>query len=275
MALSPAIAREPEIGYILQPFGQDVFVLDIRDTKQCKCKSLKGARCIPANDFLDTNQNLVGISGLLWLLGTIGLSGVEHVVVVGNDLKRQEFVAGVLFIAGQKRISILEKPIEKIEVKFLAGGEERSTTREKVFISPMRDGSLILPEELDGLIQTQAPYSLLEVTQSNSVADKYARPLINTAQNWSGDIADLPPVDINAPIIVYGRDTSESLAALARLVARNKTAMALLGGAKGWNNRHVSSATGQPLPGIFAMVAIVVLVGAALFFVKLRQTKGA
>ena len=128
-------------------------VIDTRPLADCRAKSLAGARCLPAEDFLGPHRRLPSARDLLWLLGTAGLSGEENVLVVGQEAGARDFVAGLLYIAGQRSVRVLTEPLGRVfEAGAAAGpGRERGMIREAVFAAPMRDELLVLRDELRAL----------------------------------------------------------------------------------------------------------------------------
>jgi thiosulfate/3-mercaptopyruvate sulfurtransferase len=125
-------------------------VVDTRPLAACREKSLAGARCLPAEDFLGPHKRLPSARDILWLLGTAGLSGDEQVLVVGQDAVARDFVAGLLHVAGQRSVRVLAEPVARVLEKGAAAGpgRERGMIRETVFAAPMRDGLLVLRDEL-------------------------------------------------------------------------------------------------------------------------------
>jgi hypothetical protein len=99
---------------------QGALVIDARPLEQCLKKSVRGARCLPIDDFFGPHKRLASFINIYWLLGTAGLSGQEHVLVVGNKAQERDFIGGILLIAGQKRVSILTQRMS------LGGGFSKS-----------------------------------------------------------------------------------------------------------------------------------------------------
>lgn len=124
-------------------------VIDSRPLKNCLHASLPGARCLPAADFLDSQGRLPGERDLLWLFGTAGLTGEENVLVVGDSAGSRDFVAGLLYLAGQRRVHVLAAPIGSLIAKRQDAmpGQERGITRTAVFIAPMRDHLWLVSSE--------------------------------------------------------------------------------------------------------------------------------
>ena len=89
-------------------------IVDARPFADCRAKSLADARCLPAGDFLGPQRRLPSARDLLWLLGTAGLSGEESVLVVGQDAAARDFVAGLLWVAGQRSVHVLTEPVGRL-----------------------------------------------------------------------------------------------------------------------------------------------------------------
>lgn len=132
------------------PAKPGAVVIDARALAACREMSLAGARCMPAGDFLGPHNRLPSERELLWVLGTAGLSGKESVLVVGQEARARDFVAGLLYVAGQHSVKVLTEPVVwALERGAAAGpGRERGMIREAVFEVPMRDDLLVLRGEL-------------------------------------------------------------------------------------------------------------------------------
>jgi thiosulfate/3-mercaptopyruvate sulfurtransferase len=127
-----------------QKVGAGETVIDSRPLADCKRASLPGARCLPAEEFLGPRQQLPGERDILWLLGTAGLAGSETVLVVGQDATARDFVAGLLYLAGQKSVRVLSGPLPRMA----AGGQERGMVRSAVWTAPMRDSLWVLGTDI-------------------------------------------------------------------------------------------------------------------------------
>lgn len=127
-----------------QKVGAGEAVIDSRSLADCKRASLPGARCLPAEEFLGPQRNLPSERDILWLLGTAGLAGSETVLVVGQDATARDFVAGLLYLAGQKSVRILSGPLPRMA----AGGHERGMVRSAVWTASMRDSLWVLGADI-------------------------------------------------------------------------------------------------------------------------------
>lgn len=127
--------------------GAGETVIDSRPLADCKRASLAGARCLPAEDFLGPQRRLPSERDILWLLGTAGLAGSETALVVGQDATARDFVAGLLYLAGQKSVRILTGPMPRLDGSAL-GGQERGMVRSAVWTAPMRDSLWVLGADI-------------------------------------------------------------------------------------------------------------------------------
>lgn len=130
-----------------QKVGAGETVIDSRPLADCKRASLPGARCLPAEELLDPQRRLPSERDILWLLGTAGLDGSETALVVGQDATARDFVAGLLYLAGQKSVRILTGPMPRLDGR-AAGGQERGMVRSAVWTAPMRDSLWVLGADI-------------------------------------------------------------------------------------------------------------------------------
>ncbi len=216
-------------------------VVDARPLAACREKSLVGARCLPAEDFLGPHKRLPSARDLLWLLGTAGLSGGEPVLVGGQDVAARDFVAGLLYIAGQRSVRVLAEPVGRV----LAGGgdsapgRERSMIREAVFAAPMRDGLLLLRDELRDELRALRPQPML---LDGRTQEEYWGETVRAARggHLPGAVS-LPALQLRGaqkPVlpegspVAYAHDAYEGLAYLTLLVAGHGVSARLY--AEGW-----------------------------------------
>ena len=106
---------------------------------------------------------MANVSGMLWLLGSAGLTGEEHLLVIGDRPEEKELMAGLLYLAGQRRISVLEPSSQAwAGATGLEPGRIRSKTRETVYTAPMRDDRVVLRGELVRVIDSGKPPPLMD-----------------------------------------------------------------------------------------------------------------
>lgn len=131
-------------------------IVDTRPLASCQQSSLPGAICLPVEDVLAPNRRLANWSGLLWLLGSANLTGSEHVLIVGHRADRKQFIAGLLLLAGQRRITLAGSAVSEL-IKpnpRPSPGATRATSRTRVYTAPMRSELIVLQSELESLIHT-------------------------------------------------------------------------------------------------------------------------
>lgn len=163
---------------LMQKVGAGETAIDVRPIEECKKASLPGARCLPPTEFLGRRGQLPSERDLLWLLGTAGLDGSERVVVAGDSASAREFVAGLLYLAGQREVRILDSDLTPL-VKLASDavpGQERALVRSKVFTAPMRDHLwVVAPCELSGAPVIVAPDAYTAIR-------RFVRQLLETGQ---------------------------------------------------------------------------------------------
>jgi thiosulfate/3-mercaptopyruvate sulfurtransferase len=207
--------------------NKGVRVIDSRPSDACQKQSLAGTRCLPAGDFLGPHGRLAAWPDIFWLLGAAGLEGGEHVLVVGDAPVLRDFVAGILFIAGQRRVSILTAPLtagRKGEAKLSGPGEARAQTRLSVYRAKPRGKPLMLRSELSAAISTGANPPILDGRDEA----EYWGKLVRASRGGHIPGADhLPASRLRAdirrgrkggpaagPIVVYGHGPVDGIAYL-------------------------------------------------------------
>jgi thiosulfate/3-mercaptopyruvate sulfurtransferase len=219
----------------------DAVVIDARPLAACREKSLAGARCLPAADFLGPHNRLPSARDILWLLGTAGLSGEETVLVVGDNPSARDFVAGLLWVAGQRRVQVLAQPFGRLPEGVAAGpGRERGMVRETVFTAPMRDGLLLLRDELraqrptplllDGRTEGEYWGETVRAARGGHLPGAVSLPALRLRAAL--EAGDVRPVLPDGRPVAYAHDAYEGLAYLTLLVAGHGVAARLY--AEGW-----------------------------------------
>lgn len=230
-----AHAASPDIVFNANPDMTSTIILDVRSQEACSDRSLAGARCLPAAGILGPNRRLPNISGLLWLLGTAGLDGDEHVVVAGDKDDDKAFVAGLLYLAGQKQLTVMTARLSDLVPADAKPGLSRSKTREEVYQAEMRSGRVILRRELSQAISANRPPAILDVRSESEYWGGTLRGQrgghIPGAILFSGENLKLSDA---ARVVVYGHDTFDGLVALAKLVSQGIEASVLVDGWAGW-----------------------------------------
>lgn len=157
VAAAPAYASSDAIAFTEQTrIDAQTRVVDVRGGKACERASLTGARCLPAADLFAADGHPVDFHTLRWLLGTIGLSGHERVLVVAADAGDAAVVGALLFLAGQREVAVLDRPLAI--PAGAPGGAGRNIIRETVFTAPMRDRLLVAaPEQASDAVIDSGP----------------------------------------------------------------------------------------------------------------------
>lgn len=209
------------------PEGDHWRLLDTRPVEQCEKRSIRDARCLAADDLLGHSGRLPSPRDIAWLLGTLGLQGSETVVVAGRPGEARDFIAGVLYLAGQRSVLVLQPPLSRVIVSGdypLATGQRRSMSREQHYVAQPRDGQILLRRELQQRLNGNQPLRLLD---ARSQAEYWGEQI----RGWrGGHIPGAEPValETGAPIrlteagadtLVYGHAPRDSIAAFVRLQA--------------------------------------------------------
>ncbi|MCW5594603.1 MAG: hypothetical protein KIT42_01900 [Rhodocyclaceae bacterium] len=237
----PAQAAE-DFAYVRSAAVEGSVVVDTRPLADCRAKSLADARCLSAEDFLGPQRRLPSARDVLWLFGTAGLTGEEGVLVVGQDAAARDFVAGLLYIAGQRSVRVLTEPLGRaFEAGAAAGpGRERGMIREAVFVAPMRDNLLVLrdelralrpqPQLLDGRSDAEYWGETVRAARSGHLPGAVSLPALQLRAALGAE--GKKPVLPDGPAVAYAHDAFEGLAYLALLIAGHGVPARLY--AEGW-----------------------------------------
>lgn len=224
-------AAERELRFIDQlPPGSDWQLLDTRQADQCLARSLKGARCLSADDLLGPNRRFPSLRDITWLLGTLGLSGDETLVIAGTPGMKRDFVAGVLYLAGQRNVLVLSPPLGRLIAAGKgerSGGQGRSMSRLTIYTAPPRDDQIVLRRELWQLIKTDMPLRLLDARSEAEYWGKHIRSVrgghIPGAEHWlPAQALSVVKTKHGVKTILYAHDPFESIALFVRMQAREK-----------------------------------------------------
>ena len=204
-------------------------IVDVRQQELCLKGSLLGARCLPAVDFFGPHGRLVNFPDLSWLLGTAGLSGSEHVLVVGISPLKRDFVAGILYLAGQEKVTILRLSLAELDAKPLRAGLKRANIRSAVHSTPFRAEMIIFRNELDSLLKSNKLPDLMDgrsekeywgenirTSRGGHLPGAQLLPVVELRALLKKDPQSVP--DFSAPI-VYAHNALESVAYFSLLRA--------------------------------------------------------
>lgn len=219
-------AAETGLRFIDRLPGDDSWrMLDTRPHSQCEKRTIKGGRCLAASDLLGHSGRLPSLRDIVWLLGTLGLKGDETVVVAGQTGAARDFIAGLLYLAGQKQVLVLQPPLSRVmsgTTVPLDMGRTRSMSREQHYVARPRDHLIVLRRELQRRLVQQEVLRLLDV---RSQAEYWGEQI----RGWRGghipgaefvaslDGLSLRPTQAGVSTVIYGHGPFESIAAFARL----------------------------------------------------------
>lgn len=225
-------------------------VVDARAQSACLQRSIRGAHCLPAADFLGPHGRLASFRQIAWLLGTAGLSGDEHVLVAGDDPVERDFVAGMLYLCGQRKVSILTVPISSgagLAADRMGPGEPRGMTQRPIYGGTVRGDEIVLrtelaaalasarpPHPLDGRTEAEFWGERIRAWRGGHLPEAQSLPM----ERAQGEIAqgrlELPQ---GQDLVAYGHDAFESVAYFAMLrAATPATLRVLVDGWADWAN---------------------------------------
>ncbi len=142
---------------------RNAVVIDTRPLAACTARSLPGARCLSPHEFLGPHGRLASFRDIVWVLGAAGLSGRETVLVAGDDPVRRDFVAGILYLAGQSRVAVLALPLTPLLTHGSSGpGTPRGMFRNPVYQGQPRARLIVLRGELAHALHSSRPPYLLD-----------------------------------------------------------------------------------------------------------------
>lgn len=242
---SQAMALGQVVEYTSSPDSQADIIIDTRSAALCEKASSQEARCLPALDFFGPHKRLANFSGVLWLLGTAGLTGNEHVLIVGNKSTDKEAMAGLLFIVGQQKISILRPAIVSLKESQLSRGVTRSKSREEIYQTTMRSNRIILRDDLIKIVRNASAPAIFDGRNENEYWGQSARaqrgghipgaqhmPAGSVELSNTGRLSSLSNPD-KLPVS-YAHNAYEGLTYLARLEASGIKTRLYLEGWAGW-----------------------------------------
>ncbi|MHB8252584.1 MAG: sulfurtransferase [Acidiferrobacter sp.] len=225
-----------------------VVVIDTRPVAVCVRQSQAGARCLPPREFLGPHGRLAAWRNIRWLLGTAGLSGSETAVVVGDHWTRENFVAGILYLAGQRRVEVVYRPFTAwiaAHPKAVGAGSAHGMFREPVYVAWPRTRLIVLRHELARIVRLGSRSYLMD---GRPLAEYWGRqivglrgghipgaqsfPMANLRQALAARAVQLPPV---RSIIAYDTDPYQSIAYFAFLRVLGLPARVFPGGWLSWS----------------------------------------
>ncbi len=209
------------------PEDSDWRLLDTRPTVQCEQRSIRGARCLAADDLLGHSGRLPSLRDMVWFLGTLGLQGSETVVVAGRPGEARDFIAGMLYLAGQRSVLVLQPPLSRLIASgdySLAAGQRRSMSREQHYVATPRDAQIVLRRELQQHLNRNQPLRLLDARSQSEYWGEQIR-------GWRGGhipgaehaaLETLPSIrwtETGTETVIYGHAPIDSIAAFVRIQA--------------------------------------------------------
>jgi len=142
-----AYVASSEISIIHEPEKlNNATFIDIRDSSKCKFRTIQKSKCIPINGLIN-KDNIISFRDFYWLLSVNNLNHLDQVVIFGKNMEEAKLFAGMLYLAGHKKIYLLDMNIKDIYKNFKLGkGIERGLFRTKIYEGELQS-HLIMSEK--------------------------------------------------------------------------------------------------------------------------------
>ncbi len=261
------------------PLPADSVVVDTRRRAVCERQSVTGAVCLNPRMLLTARGELASWRNVRWLLGALNMTGAETALVVGDHARREDFVAGMLYLAGQRRVDVIADPVSawlRHHPQASGAGTTRGVFREALYTAWPRTRLVVLRHELAARIRHGVGgygivdgRSRLRYQQSGHIPGAQSLPMAGLGRGR----ASLSPGRLPKPaaVVAYGAGPYESVAYFARLRMRAVPAHVFVGGWQDWIRArgarilrpHPSSGLPAPdkaLAAVSAAAAIMTLV---------------
>lgn len=224
-----------------------IVAIDTRRQTQCQQRTLAGARCLPPRVFLGPHGRLASFRAIRWLLGATDLTGEETAVVVGDQRTREDFVAGILYLAGQRRVIVVNRPLAPwlIAHPTAAGpGQSHGRVRTVYYTAWPRTRLIVFRRPLARALTTATPPYLLDGRPLDEYWGQRIRSLrgghIPTAQPLPAsrlagvDVRISPPPGIGETV-AYAENPYRSIAYFAVLRLAGWPVRVFVGGWRDWS----------------------------------------
>lgn len=245
LLMTTQVSADRDLRYIdLAAIPSNAVVIDARALSACRDRSLARARCLPALDLQGPRGELPSFRDILWALGTAGLSGGETAIVAGDDPIARDFVAGVLYLSGQRRVWIVRQSLSELlrNRRFATGpGMQRGMLRSQIYRASMRDHSILLHAELQRELTDKPDLVPVDGRGERDFRGPDGRSRIRGARNVPLTAADRnviaaqPVLPDTSRYVAYGYAAPDSIALFAYLTAvTDADVRVLLNGWRSW-----------------------------------------
>ena len=263
------------------PLPAHSVVIDTRRRAVCARGSVAGGLCLNPRMLLTSRGRLASWRNVRWLLGALRLTGAETAIVVGDRMRSEDFVAGMLYVAGQRRVEVVADPVTAWLARHPGArgtGTTRGVFREAIYSAWPRTRLVVLRQELAARLRAGGRGYLLVDGRGRG---RYRRPghipgarSLPMADVGRDQAAVRGLISTRRPVVAYGAGPYGSIAYFARLRMLAVRARVLASGWRGWTHRRnvrVSPGrTGVPTPDKALAVASA---GAAIMVLAWRMTR--
>jgi len=205
------------------PSQESWTVIDTRNRSTCIKETLQGAVCFSSEELIDNTGRLPSFKKIAWLLGTYGLSGEETLLVTGNSKQEKHFIAGILYLMGQKQVMIVARELDTLlKEHHTGGGRSRAQNRMAIYTANPRQQHMLFKTELKAMLSEGVHMRILDARSEDEYWGKQVTGLrgghIPGAEPWNFSLAALLRKAITASqTIIYANDPIGSIDAFVRL----------------------------------------------------------
>ncbi len=278
-AAPPALVARSRLPW---PLPAHSVVVDTRRRGVCARRSVAGGLCLNPRMLLTSRGQLASWRNVRWLLGALKLTGDETAIVTGDRARREDFVAGMLYIAGQKRVEVVTDPLTAWLARHpgaLGTGTTRGVFREAIYTAWPRTRLVVLRQELAARPRAGGGGYLLVDGRSRA---RYRKP------GHIPGARSVPMVDVRRdraavqglisarrPVVAYGAGPYGSMAYFARLRMLAVPAHVFTGGWQDWTRMRDPGAGRGRTSGLPASdkALAVASTGAAIMALVWRMTR--
>lgn len=217
-------------------------VIDTRGKDICSKETLTGAICFSSEELVDKTGRLPSFKKISWLLGTYGINGDEPVVITGNIPKEKNFIAGILYLLGQKQVMILALPLDRVLKDQKTGpGRNRAASRLAIYAAQPRQQEILLNSELKALLTAGKSLLILDARSEDEYWGHVAKTVrgghVPGAELWDiGLSVSLARAVTASQTVIYAHTPASSMDAFVRikLVQPDSPIAVLIEGWRSW-----------------------------------------
>ncbi len=208
----------------------------------------------------------------------MGLTGSETAVVAGDDGTAEDFVAGLLYLAGQRRVEVVRDPLTgwlDHHPRAVGTGRTRGVFREAIYTAWPRTRLVVLRREIAASLRHGRRPNLAD---GRPRADHRIPGALSLPMAGPGPrLAAGPLRAAGRRVIVYGEGPYQSVAYFARLRMLGVPARVFVGGWRDWS-AHAHAARlgwwdGLASPSRFGRALAAIFLGVVIMRLAWRRIR--